>query len=45
MKGWALFWTAAILAGGTSFAVATVIVSIKGARDLVEMIRRLNERG
>ncbi len=44
MNGWIRFWTIAILLGGSSFAIVTAIVSVKGAADLIDMIRRLNRR-
>lgn len=34
MNLWLLFWTISLIVAGTSFAFITVVVTIKGARDL-----------
>jgi len=44
MMYWRLFWTAAVLSAGLIFAVVTVIVSIRGLKDLVSMFLRLAEQ-
>ena len=44
MRFWQIFWTASVLIAGLSFAFVTVIVSLKGGKDLREMFRRLLEQ-
>lgn len=34
MNLWLLFWEVSLVVAGTSFAFITVVVTIKGARDL-----------
>jgi len=41
MNGWAWFWTGCLLVAGPSFAYITVVVAIRGLRDLLEMFRAL----
>jgi hypothetical protein len=38
---WEIFWTAALVIAGCSFAVITAIVSVRGYRDLMQMFRQL----
>ncbi|MCC7498867.1 MAG: hypothetical protein IT160_14895 [Bryobacterales bacterium] len=40
---WWYFWIAAFLVSGASFAFIAVVVLFKGAEDLKEMLRLLNE--
>jgi hypothetical protein len=44
MRYWVLFWTAGILIAGFSFAFVTIVVTIKGGRDLREMFSRLRDQ-
>ena len=44
MRYWLLFWTFAALTAGLSFALITIVVSIKGGRDLRELFRGLLEQ-
>ncbi len=41
---WQYFWTAAVLIAGFAFAFVTVVVTMKGGRDLREMFARLLEQ-
>ncbi len=41
---WQIFWTVAVLGAGFAFAFVTVVVSLKGGRDLREMFARLLEQ-
>ncbi len=41
MEIWKLFWTVALLVAGSAFAVITVIVILKGGRDMRAMLRGL----
>ena len=45
MSYWILFWTGALIIAGCSFAVITVIVSVRGYHDLMKMFRRLTAQG
>ncbi len=44
MRYWLFFWTAAALTAGLSFALITIVVTIKGGRDLRELFRALTEQ-
>lgn len=44
MYFWQLFWTCAVLIAGFAFAFVTVVVTMKGGRDLREMFARLLEQ-
>lgn len=44
MNLWLLFWTICLLVAGASFALITVIVTIKGVGDLREWFRSLNQQ-
>jgi hypothetical protein len=41
MRYWLFFWTFAALTAGSSFAAITIVVAIKGGRDLRELFRGL----
>ncbi len=41
---WRIFWTFAVLAAGLAFAFVTVVVTMKGGRDLRELFARLLEQ-
>ncbi len=41
MNGWYYFWMANLLLAGSAFAVITVIVLVRGQRDLREMFVNL----
>ncbi len=41
---WQIFWTGAILIAGLAFAFVTVVVTLKGGKDLREMFARLLEQ-
>lgn len=41
MNGWYLFWMANFVIAGSAFAVITVIVLVRGLRDLREMFAGL----
>lgn len=46
MNYWQTFWTGALVVAGSSFAVITAIVTVRGYRDLMHMFRRLSaQRG
>ncbi len=44
MRLWQLFWTAALLIAGTSFAFITVVVTFKGFHDLREWFGSLTRQ-
>jgi hypothetical protein len=44
IRFWEWFWTVAIVVAGTSFAFITVVVAIRGGRDLETLFRRLREQ-
>ena len=44
MRYWLLFWTFAALTAGLSFALITIVVTIKGGRDLRDLFRGLVEQ-
>jgi len=41
---WQIFWTVAVLVAGLAFAFVTVVVTMKGGKDLREMFARLLEQ-
>jgi len=41
MRYWLFFWTFSALAAGSSFAAITIVVAIKGGRDLRDLFRGL----
>ena len=41
MRNWLTFWTLWLLVAGASFAAITVVVIVKGARDLRDMFTGL----
>jgi hypothetical protein len=41
---WQIFWTVAVLVSGLAFAFVTIVVTMKGGRDLREMFARLLEQ-
>jgi predicted PurR-regulated permease PerM len=41
MRYWQIIWTVSVLVAGLAFAFVTVVVSLKGGRDLKEMFTRL----
>jgi hypothetical protein len=44
MQYWELFWTAFLIISGISFAFITLVVTLKGFRDLVNMFHRLGQQ-
>ncbi len=44
MRFWQLFWTLWLVVAGSSFAFITLMVTIRGGRDLREMFRHLGEQ-
>jgi hypothetical protein len=44
MRFWQIFWTLNIIVAGGSFAIITVIVGIRGVKDLREMLRGLSSK-
>ncbi|MBA2503869.1 MAG: hypothetical protein M3458_24175 [Acidobacteriota bacterium] len=44
MRLWELFWTAALLVAGASFALITVVVTFKGFHDLREWFGSLTRQ-
>jgi hypothetical protein len=44
MRFWQLFWTISLIVAGSSFALITLIVSVRGGRDLRQMFRDLGEQ-
>jgi hypothetical protein len=44
MRFWQLFWTISLVVAGSSFALITLIVSIRGGRDLRQMFRDLSKQ-
>jgi len=43
MGFWYYFWTANFLIAGSAFAVITVVVLVRGSKDLLDMLTRLRE--
>jgi len=44
MESWRLFWTVFLIVSGASFAFITVVVTVKGFKDLLEMFTRLSQQ-
>jgi hypothetical protein len=44
MESWRVFWTIFLVVSGVSFAFITVVVTVKGFRDLLDMFSRLGEQ-
>ena len=44
MNLWLVFWTLMLVVAGGSFAVITLIVSVRGVRDLRQWFASLNEQ-
>ena len=44
MYFWRIFWTISLLVAGASFAFVTIVVTLRGGRDLTEMFARLLEQ-
>lgn len=44
MRAWQYFWAASLLIAGVSFAGITLLVAIRGFRDLRALFRHLRER-
>jgi hypothetical protein len=44
MAYWRFFWTVFLLVAGTSFAFITVVVTVKGLKDLREMFSHLRQQ-
>ena len=44
MRYWLFFWTFAALTAGVAFALITIVVTIKGGRDLRDLFRGLIEQ-
>ncbi len=44
MSGWYYFWTANFIVAGSAFAIITLVVLVRGIRDLREMFSRLKGR-
>jgi hypothetical protein len=44
MGFWYYFWTANFLLAGSAFAVITVVVLVRGSKDLLDMLARLREK-
>ena len=45
MKYWQMFWTISLVVAGVSFAFITLVVTVRGYKDLREMFGRLSRRG
>jgi len=43
MGFWYYFWTANLLIAGSAFALITVIVLVRGSKDLLDMFARLRQ--
>ncbi len=43
-NSWLLFWTISLLIAGASFAFISVVVAIRGFKDLREMFSRLDQQ-
>jgi hypothetical protein len=43
MKLWGWFWTGCLLVAGPAFAYITIIVTVRGFRDLLDMFRALRK--
>jgi len=44
MESWKIFWTVFLLVSGVSFAFITIVVTVKGFRDLLDMFTRLGQQ-
>ena len=44
MRFWQLFWAINLVVAGAAFALITVVVTVKGVKDLKEMFSRLGEQ-
>jgi hypothetical protein len=44
MHFWQTFWTISVLVAGLSFAFVTLVVTLRGGRDLAELFTRLLEQ-
>jgi hypothetical protein len=44
MESWKLFWTMFLLVSGASFAFITLVVTVKGFRDLLDMFSSLGRQ-
>ena len=44
MKFWQLFWTLNLLVAGTAFAFITIVVSVKGVKDLRQWFGNLSRQ-
>jgi hypothetical protein len=44
MNPWAWFWTLCLLVAGPAFAYITIVVTIRGWRDLLDMFRALTKQ-
>lgn len=44
MIAWRWFWTVWLVIAGTAFAWITVIVTIRGAKDLSDMLKALKRK-
>jgi len=44
MKLWQWFWFFSVLIAASTFAAITVLVAVKGFRDLIGMFRRMQDR-
>ena len=44
MNGWLVFWTLMLVVAGGSFAAITVIVTVRGVRDLRQWFTSLGEQ-
>ncbi|MEJ7618162.1 MAG: hypothetical protein WKF30_14635 [Pyrinomonadaceae bacterium] len=44
MNFWLLFWTICLVVAGASFAFITLIVTVKGVKDLRQWFSKLSEQ-
>lgn len=44
MKAWEMFWLICLIVAGGAFALITLIVMVKGLKDLREMLRELSKK-
>ena len=45
MKYWNLFWIANFILAGSSFAIITIVVAIRGTREMRDMLVSLRREG
>ena len=45
MGFWYYFWTANFIVAGSSFVLITLIVMVRGSKDLRDMLRGLKDKG